>query len=164
MKKSHHRGFTLIELLVVIAIIGLLSSVVLASLNTARNKAKDAAIREGVRQYSTLMALEYSETGVYTGLQPQTWVSTAAGCNALALTGNYAANAKAICVNIVANSTGGLGMYLGNSADNVNKFAIMAYLPGKGTMYCRGSGGGSSDTEPANGSGGWAAVGCYSNP
>ena len=34
------RGFTLIELLVVIAIIGILSSVVLASFNSAREKAK----------------------------------------------------------------------------------------------------------------------------
>ncbi len=46
MKKN--KGFTLIELLVVIAIIGILSSVVLASLNSARTKAKKAAFKSEV--------------------------------------------------------------------------------------------------------------------
>ncbi len=42
MIKTRNQGFTLIELLVVIAIIGLLSTIVVASLSTVRKKARDA--------------------------------------------------------------------------------------------------------------------------
>ena len=48
MKTYSQKGFTLIELLVVIAIIGILSSVVLASLNTARSKGGDAAVKSNL--------------------------------------------------------------------------------------------------------------------
>jgi len=50
MKQKLNRGFTLIELLVVIAIIGILASVVLASLNTARGKGLVAAYKSEVQQ------------------------------------------------------------------------------------------------------------------
>lgn len=53
------RGFTLIELLVVIAIIGVLASVVLASLNTARNKGADAAIKSNLNAVRSQAELQY---------------------------------------------------------------------------------------------------------
>ena len=57
------RGFTLIELLVVIAIIGILSSVVLASLNSARGRAQDSKVQQDLRQVSTALQLYYDKHG-----------------------------------------------------------------------------------------------------
>lgn len=59
MKKNSQRGFTLIELLVVIAIIGILASVVLASLNTARNKGADANIKANLANARAQAELYY---------------------------------------------------------------------------------------------------------
>lgn len=47
---KNKKGFTLVELLMVVAIIGLLSSVALTSLNSARNKAKIAKVQTEVNQ------------------------------------------------------------------------------------------------------------------
>jgi len=55
------KGFTLIELLVVIAIIGILSSVVIVSLNNARSKARDSARKSNAQAMTTAFALYASE-------------------------------------------------------------------------------------------------------
>jgi type II secretion system protein G len=59
------QGFTLIELLVVIAIIGILSSVVLASLNTARQKARDAKRISDVKNIQLALELYFDTNSEY---------------------------------------------------------------------------------------------------
>jgi prepilin-type N-terminal cleavage/methylation domain-containing protein len=61
IKKS--KGFTLIELLVVIAIIGILSSVVLASLNSARAKGGNAAVKANLSGIRSQAEIVYDDDG-----------------------------------------------------------------------------------------------------
>lgn len=65
-----HRGFTLIELLVVIAIIGLLASVVMASLNSARAKARDTRRISDFKQVQNALILYYDKYGAYPNATP----------------------------------------------------------------------------------------------
>ena len=65
MRFQNKKGFTLIEILVVISIIGLLSSIVLTSVNSARGKARDARRIADFKSFSLALEFYYDKYGRY---------------------------------------------------------------------------------------------------
>ena len=59
------KGFTLIELLVVIAIIGLLSTLAVVALSSARQKARDSKRLSDLKQVQTALELYYTDNNGY---------------------------------------------------------------------------------------------------
>lgn len=65
MRNSGKKGFTLIELLVVIAIIGVLASIVLASLDSSRKKGRDARRLSGIKQIQLALEVYYDQNNAF---------------------------------------------------------------------------------------------------
>ena len=78
------RGFTLIELLVVVSLIGVLATLVLANLNAARQRGRDAQRKSDLRNIQTALRLYYNDFDKY----PANMAGNIAGCG----------NGTAICI------------------------------------------------------------------
>ena len=61
----HKKGFTLIELLVVVSLIGILATLVIANMNSARERARDATRKSDLRNIQTALRLYYNDNGGY---------------------------------------------------------------------------------------------------
>jgi prepilin-type N-terminal cleavage/methylation domain-containing protein len=171
------RGFTLIELLVVIAIIGILSSVIVATLHTAQLKGGDANIKSSMSEITKLYAEEYNDKGKYDELNTagidglyDSYYKTVANCTSPAgpPLGQYATQMENICASLIQNETGcPTSGFPGYSNDacllmrsmNQNTFTVTAWLPQAGEYYCMGSSGRASLS-----TGGFTEPGCFYNP
>ena len=87
---STTRGFTLIELLVVIAIVGILSSVILASLSTARQKSRDAKRITEITQIGKALELYFDGKQSYPSTTPTGFSGDDAAVQMLAAVGFFA--------------------------------------------------------------------------
>lgn len=69
-RNNKNRGFTLIELLVVVSIIGMLSSVMLVSLQSARTKARETKLLVEVKEFQKALELYKLDNGKYPASEP----------------------------------------------------------------------------------------------
>ncbi|MBL7036740.1 prepilin-type N-terminal cleavage/methylation domain-containing protein [Candidatus Microgenomates bacterium] len=65
MKTKISSGFTLVELLVVVSLIGILTTLVVANLNSARERARDASRKSDLRNIQTGLRLYYNDIGQF---------------------------------------------------------------------------------------------------
>jgi prepilin-type N-terminal cleavage/methylation domain-containing protein len=89
MTMKHSRGFTLIELLVVIAIIGLLASIILASLTTASAKARDARRLSDLRSIQDAIELYMTSNTSLLPFDAGWWAQINNACPAWQTTGPF---------------------------------------------------------------------------
>ncbi len=129
--KTLTKGFTLIELLVVIAIIGILSSVVLGSLNTARDKGANAAAKSNLNNARTQSEIYYdSNSRTYT---------------------NFCSSGTGNAATIVSAASNVAGV-TAECADTSNMWAIEVQLKNSEGYYCVDYTGVSTTTSNGGGS------------
>ncbi len=159
--KNTQKGFTLIELLVVIAIIGILSSIVIASLNSARTKGAVSAAKSGAAQLRTQSEVYYDGAGAGTGYataaatctisQPISGAAPTLGAGVASTTCLFGDSTVQSQIKQIA--TNANAAVIGNVSADYQKWAVSTTLK-NGSQYCIDNSGNTKEqTTTAAGSG-----------
>ncbi len=141
-KKHTQRGFTLIELLVVIAIIGILSSVVLASLNSAREKSRDARRISDIKQIQLALELYFDSNAAY----PTTTTSLAPSYIATNPTDPTTGSAYSYAA--LGSGSTCSSYHLGATLENASHSALSSDIDAAAGTACTGSASDFAGTDP----------------
>ena len=142
MYKKNTQGFTLIELLVVIAIIAILSSVVLASLNSARQKARDARRISDLKQIQLALELYFDSNANYP-TSTDALVPTYIAANPTDPTTGSAYSYAALGSGSTCSS-----YHLGATLENTTHTALSSDLDASAGTACTGSASDFAGTDP----------------
>ena len=134
MLKIYKKGFTLIELLVVVAIIGILASVILVALTSARNKGADTSIKSNLRSAISQGEVFYNtnttDANSYISVCTNGPVGGVLGIGGLVLTAAQSAGLSSYGTN----TTGTLTTATCN--DSASDWAAEVPLKTSGQMWC----------------------------
>jgi len=145
VNNKYQKAFTLIELLVVIAIIGVLSSVVLASLNSARAKSRDAIRLSTIAEIVKALEMYYDKNGKYPPIPCAGSVNMAPGCaNSLV---NWTTLGTDLAPWLGSLSLDPLGdnshfyIYASNTGNNHSTYGLATFLEDSSSALSLGDGG-----------------------
>ncbi|WKZ25732.1 MAG: prepilin-type N-terminal cleavage/methylation domain-containing protein [bacterium] len=97
MNNKTKKGFTLVELLVVVSLIGVLATLVIANMNSARERARDTQRKSDFRNIQTALRLYYNDNGGY----PTSSTDNIVGCDGNCVWGESWVNDDVTYMNIL---------------------------------------------------------------